>query len=104
MHPKRSVPVVVTLFAALLVPASPAQTGLINTIAGTGVQGTAGVGGPAVNAQISGAAGIAVDRFDNLFIADISNNRVLRVDAATGILTVVAGNGVAASAGDNGPA
>jgi sugar lactone lactonase YvrE len=80
-----------------------AQTGVIVTIAGTGVTGAAGTGRPAVNAQLA-PAGIATDSADNLYIADVVNNRVVRVDAVSGILTVVAGSGAAASGGDGGPA
>ena len=82
-----------------------AQTGTIVTIAGNGWTGGAtGVGGPAVNAPLAGPLGIAVDTSDNLYIADSASNRVVRVDAVTGILTLVAGNGTAAFAGDGGPA
>lgn len=77
---------------------------MITTVAGTGVAGTGGAGGPAVNAQLTGPGGIGLDSADNLYIADSSNNRVVRVDAGSGILTLVAGNGVAMFAGDNGPA
>ena len=101
---QRSAISVIALVATTLVPALPAQTGLINTIAGNGTSGMGGVGGLAINAQVSGQGGVAVDSGDNLYIADIPYNRVLRVDAASGILSVVAGNGVAASSGDNGPA
>jgi sugar lactone lactonase YvrE len=90
------------LFALILSPMLFADTGLIVTIAGTGIDGSAGIGGPAVNAQLGPAFGMAVDAADNLFIA--GNNRVVRVDAATGILTLVAGNGAASSTGDGGPA
>src|SRR5690242_651532 len=101
---QRSAISLIALLATTLVPALPAQTGLINTVAGNGTSGMAGVGGLAINAQVSGQGGVAVDSGDNLYIADIPYNRVLRVDAASGILSVVAGNGVAASSGDNGPA
>src|SRR5687768_6989084 len=45
-----------------------------------------------------------LDSADNLYIADVSNNRVVRVDAATGILILVAGNGAGSSSGDGGAA
>jgi len=92
------------LSGLLFSPILFAQTGTIVTIAGTGMYGTAGVGGPAVNAELSSPGGIAIDSADNLYIADGSNNRVVRVDAATGILTLVAGNGAAVYGGDGGPA
>lgn len=89
------------LAASAALPVAFAQTGLINTIAGGG---TGGVGGPATNAQLNGPLGIRVDSSDDLYIADNGSNRVLRVDSATGVLTLVAGNGAAASSGDFGPA
>ncbi|SPF38768.1 NHL repeat containing protein [Candidatus Sulfopaludibacter sp. SbA4] len=95
-----------TLLPVLVIFCSPlfAQTGIIVSIAGTGVPGTAGVGGPAVNAQLTAPGIIAIDSADNLYIPDAGNNRVLRVDGVTGILTLVAGNGTAGSGGDGGPA
>jgi len=91
------------LVALVLTPALFGQGGVLVTVAGNGTTGTSGVGGPAVNAALAGGA-ICVDRSDNLYIADPSNNRVVKVDGATGILTLVAGNGTASSAGDLGPA
>src|ERR1051326_2866962 len=89
------------LLAVAIVPMLPAQTGIITTIAGNGTSGTAGVGGPAVNAQVVPGA-IAIDSSDNLYIAE--SYRVLRVDASTGVLTLVAGTGTAGPSGDGGPA
>jgi trimeric autotransporter adhesin len=68
-------------------------TGLLSTIAGNGLQGFSGDGGPAIKARI-GPDALAVDRQGNLFIAEFENNRVRRVDAKTGIITTVAGNGL----------
>ncbi len=81
-----------------------ANDGLITTIAGTGQGGSTATGIPATTAQITTPGGICADASNNLFIADGSNNRVVRVDAVTGILTLVAGNGTASSTGDGGPA
>ena len=75
--------------------------GLITTIAGFGHGGSLASGIPATAAQIT-PGGIWVDASDNLFIADSGNNRVVRVDAVSGMLTLVAGNGTAASGGDGG--
>jgi sugar lactone lactonase YvrE len=52
------------------------STGLISTIAGSGVNGFSGDGGPAVAAEISFPAGIAVDRSGRVYFADESNNRI----------------------------
>jgi sugar lactone lactonase YvrE len=77
--------------------------GLIVTVAGIGVGGFSGDGGPAVLARLNHPSGMAVDRFGNLYIADSDNNRIRRVDP-TGIITTVAGTGEAGFGGDGGPA
>ena len=79
------------------------RQGVITTIAGNGVPGFAGDGGPAVAAQFDGPRGVAGDSAGNLYVADDNNHRVRRIDAA-GVVTTLAGNGTAASAGDGGPA
>jgi sugar lactone lactonase YvrE len=94
----------IALLAAMVVPVLPAQTGLITTVAGNGTAGAGGIGGPAVQAQISAPGGIALDSVANVYIADMANNRVVRVDAASGVLTVVAGDGTQSSGGDGFPA
>lgn len=75
-----------------------------DVVAGTGTQGSSGDGGPATSAELSGASRIALDSDENLLIADVGNSRVRRVDALTGIITTVAGNGVRGFSGDGGPA
>jgi len=77
-------------------------TGIITTVAGNGTFGFSGDGGPATSAQINFPRGIAVDGFDNLLIADTNNNHVRRVDAASGVIATVAGNGTASFGGDGG--
>jgi sugar lactone lactonase YvrE len=82
-----------------------AATGIITTIAGTGVAGFSGDGGPASSAELFYPTGVAVDGFGNLYIADGFNNRVRKVAAATGIIATVAGNGNSGNnSGDGGPA
>ena len=81
-----------------------ANAGWIATIAGTGQGGSLATGIPATTAQLVTPAGICADASNNLFIADSGNNRVVRIDAVTGLLTLVAGNGAASSNGDGGPA
>jgi hypothetical protein len=68
------------------------QSQTIVTIAGTGVFGYAGDGGPATSALID-PYGLAVDREGNLFVADPVNNVVRRIDHATRIITTYAGTG-----------
>ena len=81
-----------------------AQTGIITTVAGTGAYGDSGDGGPATRARLRGPGGLAVDGAGNLYIADSGNNRVRKVDAATQVITAVAGTGARGDSGDGGPA
>jgi uncharacterized protein (TIGR03437 family) len=76
--------------------------GMITTVAGTGEPGFSGDGGPATGAQLDYPADVALDAQGNLYIADMYNNRVRRVDR-NGIITTVVGNGVHGYGGDGGP-
>ncbi len=67
--------------------------GIITTVAGTGLPGYSGNGGLATRAQLFYPCCIALDRQGNLFIADRTNNRVRRVDAQTGTISLAAGVG-----------
>ena len=78
-------------------------TGVVSTVAGTGVQGFSGDGGPATAAQLYDPLGVAVDTEGNLYIADASRNRIRKV-RPDGIINTVAGMGVQGSGGDGGPA
>jgi hypothetical protein len=70
------------------------KTGLISNVAGTGAKGFSGDGGPAVAAQCGGIYHAALDPAGkNLYLADLDNRRVRKVDLTTGIITTVAGNG-----------
>jgi uncharacterized protein (TIGR03437 family) len=77
--------------------------GIITTVAGNGVAGFAGDGGPATAASLQFPLGIALDRTGNLYIADANNNRIRRV-MPNGIIVTIAGNGRGAFAGDGGGA
>jgi sugar lactone lactonase YvrE len=79
------------------------RMGRISTVAGNGVSGLAGDGGPAVQAELNHPTAVAVDKEGNLFIADSKNNRVRRVDTQ-GRITTFAGTGTIGFAGDGGPA
>ncbi len=80
-----------------------AATGLISTVAGTGVAGFAGDGALAVGAQLALPHGVSVDGAGNVYVADTNNHRVRRI-APDGTMTTVAGDGVQAFRGDGGPA
>jgi hypothetical protein len=73
-------------------------------VAGNGAAAFGGDNGPATAASLFYPSGIALDRAGNLFIADGYNLRIRRVDAKTGVITTVAGNGSQGYSGDNGPA
>jgi uncharacterized protein (TIGR03437 family) len=78
------------------------SSGTITTVAGNGLAGYSGDGGPALNAQLTTPAAVAVDSSGNLYIGDTGNNAVRKVSGGT--ITTVAGNGLAGYSGDNGPA
>ncbi len=80
--------------------AVPAPT--LKLLAGTGVPGYLGDGGPAVGAQLYQPMGVAVDAAGNVLVADLSNR--IRKITPDGIVTTVAGSGIAGFAGDGGPA
>ncbi len=69
------------------------DTGVISTVAGNGIGGFSGDGGLGVDAEMNGPQGLAFDEADNLFIADVFNHRIRRVDAGTGVITTIAGSG-----------
>lgn len=75
--------------------------GTIVTVAGTGVPGYNGDNILAVNAQLYSPYGITVDGHGDLYIADLNNNRIRKVTAATGIITTIAGTGTYGYNGDN---
>lgn len=77
--------------------------GIIATVAGTGVSGFSGDGGPAYEAELNGPRWVALAPDGAYFVADVTNNRIRRVDSA-GIITTIAGTGVAGYSGDGGPA
>ena len=76
------------------------ENGSLTTVAGDGSAGSGGDGGLATSAQLDEPTGIAFDSADNLYIADYNNQRVRRVDAVTGFISTVAGDGTNGFAGD----
>lgn len=75
---------------------------MISTVAGTGIAGFSGDGGPAQDAELSYPSAVALDSAGNLYIADSYNNRIRKISG--GIITTVAGNGSVGFSGDGGPA
>lgn len=80
-----------------------AATGQIATIAGS-VAGFGGDNGPAMGATLALPHGLSIDGAGDIYIADTANHRIRRIDAATGTITTVAGNGTQGFSGDNNPA
>jgi sugar lactone lactonase YvrE len=80
------------------------ETGQSSLIAGRSTRGFSGDGGPAVDAELSFPVAVAADPDGNVYIVDTANNRVRRVDAETGQIETIAGNGQAGFSGDGGPA
>jgi hypothetical protein len=80
-----------------------AATGIITTVAGNGTGGFSGDGGPATLAQLHDPRGIAVDAAGNLYICDLTNHRIRKVNV-TGTISTFAGNGAAFYGGDGVPA
>jgi len=82
--------------------------GIITTIAGCGGQGLSGDGGPAINADLYFPTSVCTDTLGNIFFADRYNQRIRKVNIATGIISSVAGSGDGYSgagySGDGGPA
>lgn len=80
-----------------------AKTGVISTMAGTGQPGYSGDNGPATAAQLNQPHSIVLDAKDNLYICDIRNHRIRKVDAASGIITTFAGTGQQGKTPDGSP-
>jgi hypothetical protein len=81
------------------------SSGVITTIAGTGVSGYNGDNIPATNAQLGVVQDICIDKAGNLYLADQVNIRVRKI-STSGVITTIAGNGgfSATGTGDGGPA
>jgi sugar lactone lactonase YvrE len=80
------------------------KTGVISTFAGSGRKGYAGDGGPALDADMNEPYELRFDRTGNLFIDEMQNHVIRRVDARTRVITTIAGTGAAGFSGDGGPA
>ena len=80
------------------------RSGVITTLAGDGIRGYLGDGGRATDARMNVPRGIFVDQSGHVYFADQSNHSIRRVDARTGIITTIAGNGFVGYSGDGGSA
>lgn len=78
--------------------------GFVTTVAGNGTPGFSGDGGLGYLAQVNVGNGFTVDAAGNVYVADWFNARLRRVDAATGMIQTVLGNGKRHFCGDNRPA
>ncbi len=76
--------------------------GLLTIVAGTGVQGFDGDGGPATNALLNEPQGVAIGPDSTLYIADTGNRRIRAI--TQGVISTMAGNGSLGNAGDGGEA
>lgn len=78
------------------------QAGIITTIAGNGIAGTTGDGGPATSAEIAFAYGICNDQLGNIYFSD--HNVIRKINVSTGTINTFAGNGNGTYSGDGIPA
>ncbi|MDA1127414.1 MAG: hypothetical protein O2913_01795 [Chloroflexi bacterium] len=79
------------------------SNGIMSTLAGNGERGYEGDGGPALTATWGSPKAIRCDSGDNIVVVDTENHAIRRIDAATGIVTTIAG-GRLGGEGDGGPA
>ncbi len=77
--------------------------GIITTIAGTGVFGSSGDGGPATNGELMSPCGLCADQNGNIYVADLSDIKIRKV-STDGIITTLAGTGTFGTSGNGGPA
>jgi sugar lactone lactonase YvrE len=80
-----------------------AKTGLISTVAGTGTAGFSGDGGPGTAAMLRQPHSIVFDRDGSLLICDIGNQRIRRLNIATGLIDTYAGTGEARATPEGAP-
>lgn len=78
------------------------NNGILHLLAGNGVPGDSGDGGPCSKAQFDQPHDLRIDKHGNLFISDLGNNKIRRIDSSTGIVTTIAGNGKVGRGGKGG--
>ena len=89
-------------FVFLGLAASPIFPQTVRTVAGTGEAGFSGDGGPGTRAQLANPYGVAIGPDGALYICEVDNHRVRRLDLETGIISTAAGNGEQGYSGDGG--
>jgi gliding motility-associated-like protein len=78
-------------------------SGIVTTVAGTGIKGSSGDGGPANSAQLSCPYAVVFDSQGNMYIPDACNNQIRKINTS-GVITTIAGTGKQGYSGDGGPA
>jgi len=78
------------------------QSGKVNVIAGTGMQGYSGDNELAINAELNGPHDLVVDNNDNIYFSDLGNQVYRMINYKTKIITTIAGNGIVGRKGDGG--
>lgn len=74
----------------------------INTYAGNGSSGYTGDNGQALQAAFNNPSSVAIDKLNNLYIADAVNHVIRKINSVTGVITTVAGSNSIGFSGDNG--
>ena len=77
--------------------------GTIKTIAGTGQEANNGNGGPATKINVGSPFGVEIGPDKNLYITEVGNHRILRLEFSSGKITTVVGTGQQGYSGDGGP-
>jgi DNA-binding beta-propeller fold protein YncE len=88
----------------LLLCLTPAFAAQIKTIAGTGKPGSAADGAAAVGSPLNNPYGLTIGPDGALYVCEVDNHRIVRIDLKTGLIFAVVGNGTKGYAGDGGPA
>lgn len=97
-----------SLLVFLLVLGFRANSQIISTVVGSGsagfmTGGYSGDGGPADSAEMKTPTGIVFDTLGNMYISDLGNNCIRKIDTL-GIITTICGTGILGDSGDGGPA
>lgn len=80
------------------------SAGILHALAGDGIPGNSGDGGPAIAARFYWPHDLTQDKQGNLYLSDLGNQVIRRIDGETAVVTRVAGSGKVGRGGDGGPA